>query len=74
MNFMKQNSSGKTGGFLAINGNRLIGTEVHSHSGTSYINKGYSYNGYTYNFENTSITEEVRNGHGYAKITLIKVK
>ncbi len=74
VNFMKQNSSGKTGGFLAINGNRLIGTEVHSHSGTSYINKGYSYNGYTYNFENTSITEEVRNGHGYAKITLIKVK
>lgn len=74
VNFMKQNSSGKTGGFLAINGNRLIGTEVHSHSGTSYINKGYSYNGYTYNFENTSITEEVRNGHGYGKITLIKVK
>ncbi len=41
-NCMRQNLSGKTCKILAINGNRLAGTEVYSYSGTSYINNNYN--------------------------------
>lgn len=72
-NIMRQNASGVTGGILGINGNRLAGTEVHSRSGTSYINNGYTYNNKTYTFTGTSIAQQQRNGHGYAKITLLSI-
>lgn len=73
VNFMKQDSTGKTGGIVGRNGNRLAGTEVHCFSGTSYINNDYVFNGYTYHFTDTNVVLQQRNGNGYAKITLISI-
>ena len=65
---LNSSSSGRGYGIVAINGNRLAGTETHSYSGTSNIVSNFEYNGYTYNFKDAETKIEQNNGNGRATI------
>ena len=65
--------SGKGYGIVAINGNRLAGTEVHAYNGTSYVNLDYNLNGKKYEIISSSTTTFANSGNGYAIIKLISV-
>lgn len=68
------NGSGKGAGIVAINGNRLVGTEVHAYNGTSYVNLDYNLNGKKYEITSSSTTTFANSGNGYAIIKLISVQ
>ena len=74
-NGIAQNSQGGSiNNWITKDGVRMTGVNVCSYAGTSHIQSGYSYNGKTYNFTNTSINQISHTGNGYASIQFLSVK
>ena len=59
--------AGTRNGWVTINGNRMVGVEVHAYAGTSRVQNGYTYGNRIYSLEGTTQVG-VNTGNGYLKI------